>query len=68
MLHVITWHDNSKLNKWNPDPNNWAGYGQRTSDDMAFAWLHWYELPDDEFKAAVAERAQQLRKGAPNAD
>ncbi|MBM3777496.1 MAG: cytochrome c [Acidimicrobiia bacterium] len=63
MLHVITWHDNSKLNKWNPDPQNWAGYGQRTSDDMAFAWLLWYTLSDDEFNQAVQERVLATRKG-----
>ena len=55
-LHVITWHDNSRANKWNPDPRNWVGFGQRSSDDMAFAHLSWYTLSDEDFKQAVAER------------
>ncbi len=56
MLHVINWHDNSKANKWNPDPRNWAGFGQRSSDDMAFAHISWYALTDEEFAQHVKER------------
>ena len=56
MLHTITWHDNSRSNRWNPDPRNWAGFGQRSSDDMSFTWTSWYELDDEEFEAALEER------------
>ena len=56
VLHITTWHDNSAANKWNPDPRNWAGFGQRSSDDMAFAHVSWYVLNDEEFKQAVEER------------
>ena len=63
VLHVTTWHDNSAANKWNPDPRNWAGFGQRSSDDMAFAHVSWYVLNDDEYKQAVEERNQKLRAG-----
>ncbi len=56
MLHTITWHDNSSANRWNPDPRNWAGFGQRSSDDMSFTWTSYYELDDEEFAAAVEER------------
>lgn len=55
-LHTITWHDNSSANRWNPDPRNWAGFGQRSSDDMSFTWTSYYELDDEEFAAAVEER------------
>ena len=57
VLHVISWHDNSEANRWNDDPRNWAGFGQRTSDDMSFAWLSWYTLTDEEFEAD--QRARQ---------
>jgi hypothetical protein len=63
VLHVTTWHDNSAANKWNPDPRNWAGFGQRSSDDMAFAHISWYALNDDEFKQAVEERNQHKSPG-----
>ena len=57
ILHTITWHDNSRANRWNPDPRNWAGFGQRSSDDMSFTWTSWlFELSDEEYEAAVAER------------
>ena len=58
ILHTITWHDNSRANRWNPDPRNWAGYGQRSSDDMSFTWTSWYELGDEEFEAALDERRE----------
>ena len=56
VLHSITWHDNSRANRWNPDPRNWAGFGSRSSDDMSFSWTSWYELDDEEFAAAVEAR------------
>jgi hypothetical protein len=58
VLHVITWHDNSP-SRANPDPRNWVGSGQRTIDEMGFAWITWYDLTDDEYKAAF-----DARKGA----
>ena len=35
IMHVISWHDNSAANRYNPDPRNWVGFGNRTTDDMA---------------------------------
>ncbi len=64
VLHSISLHDNSKGNRWNPDPENWAGWGQRTSDDMAHTHLHWYTLTDEEFSAQVAERGLRQTRGA----
>jgi mono/diheme cytochrome c family protein len=62
ILHMISWHDNSTANKYNPDPKNWVGDGQRTIDEMGFAWIGWYELTDEEYKTMLAERkAQQGR-------
>jgi len=56
IMHVISWHDNSVANKYNPDPRNWVGFGNRTTDDMSRHWLTFYSMSDDEFKAEVAER------------
>ncbi len=61
IMHTISWHDNSAKNQWNPDPRNWVGFGNRTSDDMARAWLNWYYMSDEEFKAELAER-QKTKK------
>ena len=56
ILHTIGWHDNTTGNKYNPDPRNWAGFGNRSIDDMSFSWTSWIVLPEDEFKARVAAR------------
>ena len=55
ILHVISWHDNSP-NKANPDPRNWVGSGQRTIDEMGFAWITWYDMTDEEYKAEFDAR------------
>jgi hypothetical protein len=63
VLHVITWHDNSQANKANPDPKNWVGDGQRTIDEMGFAWIGWYDMSDDEYKAELeARKAERTKK------
>jgi hypothetical protein len=65
IMHVISWHDNSAANKYNPDPRNWVGFGNRTTDDMSRHWLTFYPMTDEEFKAEVAERnAKKVRATA----
>ena len=66
IIHVISWHDNSVANKYNPDPRNWVGFGNRTTDDMSRHWLTYYTMSDEEFKAETAERAV-LRKATTSA-
>jgi len=66
MLHVVSWHDNTSANKFNPDPTNWVGFGQRSVDDMAFAWMTWYELTDDQYKEMVAERERKTKTATQN--
>jgi hypothetical protein len=62
ILHTISWHDNSSANKANPDPRNWVGDGQRTIDEMGFAWIGWFDLTEDEYKTQLAERKVLQRK------
>jgi mono/diheme cytochrome c family protein len=62
ILHTISWHDNSSVNKNNPDPKNWVGDGQRTIDEMGFAWIGWYDLTDEEYKQEVAARKAAQQK------
>jgi len=64
VLHVITWHDNSAANKDNPDPDNWKGYGNRSTDDMGFVWANYYELSDAEFKQMTEDRKATQKKAA----
>jgi hypothetical protein len=40
IIHVTAWHDNTRANPNNPDPDQWVGYGDRTVDEMAHAWVN----------------------------
>jgi hypothetical protein len=62
VIHVTAWYDNTKANKSNPDPDQWVGYGDRTVDEMAHAWMNVVYLNDDEYKAMVAERKAKTVK------
>ncbi len=56
IVHIISWHDNSSNIRDNPDPKNWVGYGQRTIDEMGFAWVGWIDLSQAEYEQELAER------------
>jgi hypothetical protein len=56
IIHVSAFYDNTKANKNNPDPDQWVGYGDRTVDEMAHAWMNVTYLNDQEYQAIVAER------------
>ena len=62
ILHVTSWHDNSSANRGNVDPSNWVGSGQRTIDEMGFAWIGWYDMTDAEYEAELAAREEARRK------
>ena len=65
VIHVSAWYDNTRANPNNPDPDQWVGYGDRTVDEMAHAWMNVVYLNDDEYKALVAERKAKADKAAP---
>lgn len=56
VLHMIGIHDNTSANRRNPDPNMWAGFGERSVDDMVQVWLDMVYLDDAEFNRLVQER------------
>ncbi len=62
VIHLTHWHNNSTSNPWAADPDNWVGYGQRSTDDMAFAHISNYKLSDEEFAKHVEERLMLLQK------
>jgi hypothetical protein len=64
MMHVTSWYNNSPSNPWAGDSRNWVGFGQRSTDEMAFSWISWYELTDEEYEAAVEERRAQSLSGS----
>jgi len=54
IIHVTAWYDNTANNKSNPDPNQWVGFGDRTVDEMAHAWMNVVYLTDAEYQEWVA--------------
>ena len=56
IIHVTTWHDNTDNNAHNPNPKNWVGFGQRTIDEMSFAWVSLYYLDQADFDQRVQAR------------
>ena len=62
ILKVTAWHDNTSANKNNPDPNVWVGYGDRTVDEMAHAWVNVTYMGDDDYKAELAARKAKIAR------
>jgi len=60
ILKIEAWHDNTSANKANPDPNVWVGYGDRTVDEMAHAWVNVTYMGDDDYKAELAARKERV--------
>src|SRR5581483_7403939 len=58
VLHVVAWHDNTASNKYNPDPNQWVGWGDRTVDEMAHAWVNITYISDEDYKQWTAAHPQ----------
>lgn len=56
VLKITSWHDNTAANKMNPDPNQWVGWGDRTVDEMAHAWVNITYMNDEDFKTEVDKR------------
>ncbi len=56
ILRITSWHDNTAANKNNPDPNQWVGWGDRTVDEMAHAWVNITYMDDEDFKVEVDKR------------
>ena len=58
IIHTVAWHDNTTNNKNNPDPDQWVGWGDRTVDEMAHAWVNVTYISEDDYQEYVAKRAK----------
>jgi len=56
VLHAIGVHDNTSANRRNPEPTMWAGYGERSVDDMLQLRLHITYLTQEDYERLVADR------------
>ncbi len=55
IIHVVAWHDNTINNPNNPDPEQWVGWGDRTVDEMAHAWVNVTYISDEDYQAWLAK-------------
>jgi hypothetical protein len=55
IIHATAWHDNTKANRNNPDPDQWVGYGDRTVDEMAHEWVNVTYLSDEDYAEWAAK-------------
>jgi hypothetical protein len=62
IIHVTTWHDNSDRNPHAINPKNWVGSGQRTVDEMSFAWVSLYYIDDADYQQRIAARKSLMAK------
>ena len=62
IVKIRAWHDNTSAHKSNPDPNVWVGYGDRTVDEMAHAWVNVTYMSDEDYLAEVEARRAQLSR------
>ncbi|MGH9346567.1 MAG: c-type cytochrome [Vicinamibacterales bacterium] len=65
VLRFTSWHDNTKNNKDNPDPDQWVGWGDRTVDEMAHAWVNITYLSDEDYQAEIEKRKATVSTTAP---
>jgi hypothetical protein len=63
IIKVSAWYDNTKANRSNPDPDQWVGYGDRTVDEMAHAWMNVVYLNDAEYQERVAKYGVGVTNG-----
>ncbi|HEV2690991.1 MAG TPA: cytochrome c [Bryobacteraceae bacterium] len=61
VLRITAWHDNTTANRNNPDPNQWVGYGDRTIDEMAHAWVNVTYITDEDYKEYAAKHPTPRR-------
>jgi hypothetical protein len=65
-LVFTAWHDNTAKNPNNPDPKQWVGWGDRTVDEMAHAWVDLTYLEQADFDRLVAERKAKRTTTTPS--
>jgi hypothetical protein len=56
ILVFTAWHDNTISNRDNPDSDQWVGWGDRTVDEMAHAWVNITYMNDEDYIIEVEKR------------
>jgi hypothetical protein len=59
VLINTAWYDNTAKNPHNPDPDQWVGVGDRTTDEMSHAWIAVTTLDEAAYQRLRAQRTKQ---------
>lgn len=65
---LTAWYDNTANNPYNPDPDQWVGAGQRTTDEMSHAWIAVTHLDDEGYERMLAEREEREARSLAGSD
>lgn len=68
VLILTGYYDNTADNPHNPDPDQWVGSGDRTTDEMSHAWIAVTHLDDEGFERLRAEREAKEKAESANAN
>ena len=63
IIHVTAWHDNTRNNPNNPDPEQWVGWGDRTVDEMAHAWVNVTYISEDDYSKWASDHLPKTVAG-----
>jgi hypothetical protein len=64
ILVFHSYHDNTAENPFNPDPDQWVVFGERSVDEMSHMWIGITYFEQDQFDRIVAEREAVLSERA----
>ena len=67
-LIISAWHDNTENNPMNPDPDQWVGAGQRTTDEMSHAWIAVTHLDEAGYEKLLVEREERDQRSLAGSD
>ncbi len=66
VLRITAWHDNTSANPNNPNHDEWVGYGDRTVDEMAHAWVNVTNISDQDYADwLAAHKPAKVRAESP---
>jgi mono/diheme cytochrome c family protein len=65
---LTAWYDNTENNRYNPDPDQWVGIGDRTADEMSHAWIAVTHLDEEGYQRILEERQQRRRLASEQQD
>jgi hypothetical protein len=64
MIRVTAYYDNTSANRNNPDPDQWVGFGDRTIDEMGFAWVNVTNITEEDYQAWLAKHSANVKSPA----